>query len=361
VSRFPRPISAALDVERQVLDDVADVEEATLELPERLGEMASVDVGATPCEVVYRENKLNLLHYEPVTDEQRDVPVLFVYALINRPYILDLQPGKSVVRRFLEAGLDVYMIQWNGPSRLDRHLTLDHYVNVYIDNCVNAIRERSDAEAIDVLGYCMGGTMSAMYAALHAEKVRNLGLLATGLYFDDSGGVLEQWGDDFDPERLTDAYGNVPESFLEYGFRDMNPVNNYVTKYVQLFRNFDDEEFVENFARMERWLSEGVDVAGDAYVEFIEHIYQENRLYENDLFLGDRHVDIDDIDMPVLLIVGEYDNLIPPTASTPFLDVISSEDTDVKQFSAGHVGLAVSDRAHESLWPDVCEWYVDRS
>jgi polyhydroxyalkanoate synthase len=360
MSRLPDPVTTSLDLERQVGEDVAEFEAKAEVLPERLAEMATIDVGQTPHDVVYEENKLRLLHYEPLTDDQRDVPLLLVYALINRPYILDLQPAKSVVRRFLEHGFDVYMIQWNEPSRLDRHLTLDHYVNVYIDNCVDAVRERAREDAINVLGYCMGGTMSAMYAALHPEKVRNLALLATGLYFDDSAGLLERWGDDFDPELLTRAYGNIPREFLEFGFRDMNPVNNFVTKYVQLYRRLDDEEFVENFARMERWLSEGVDLAGDAYVQFLEDIYQANKLYENDLHLGAHHVDIGRIDMPVLLIVGEYDNLIPPSASVPFLDVIPSEDTAVEQFSAGHVGLAVSDAAHTTLWPAVSEWFAAR-
>jgi len=361
MSRYPDPATATVDVERQLVEEMAAFESKAAELPDRLAEMAGVDVGSTPHEVVYEENKLELLHYEPLADETHDVPLLLVYALINRPYILDLQPDKSVVRRFLEAGFDVYLVRWNEPSTLDRHLTLDHYVNVYVDNCVDEVRARSGADAVNLLGYCMGGTMSAMYAALHAEKVRNLGLLATGLYFDDSAGVLEQWGDEFDPESVTRAFGNVPESFLEWGFRDMNPVNNYVTKYVKLYESLDDEDFVENFARMERWLSDGVDVAGDAYVQFIEDLYQQNALYENELVLGEHHVDLSNVDMPVILVVGTYDNLMPASASTPFLDVVPSEDTEVRQFSGGHVGLVVSDESHTSLWPSVCEWFADRS
>jgi len=190
MSRYPDPATATVDVERQLVEEMAAFESKAAELPDRLAEMAGVDVGSTPHEVVYEENKLELLHYEPLADETHDVPLLLVYALINRPYILDLQPDKSVVRRFLEAGFDVYLVRWNEPSTLDRHLTLDHYVNVYVDNCVDEVRARSGADAVNLLGYCMGGTMSAMYAALHAEKVRNLGLLATGLYFDDSAGVV---------------------------------------------------------------------------------------------------------------------------------------------------------------------------
>ncbi len=363
MSSFPDPLIATIDLQRQLVEEILDIDRKAEEWPERLQEIEHADVGQTPHDVVYEENKLELLHYEPLVDEdeRHDVPLLFVYALVNRPYVLDLQSDKSVVRRFLEHGFDVYLIDWNEPSTLDRRLSLDHYVNVYIDNCVNVVCERAGRETINLFGYCMGGTMSTMYAALHREKIRNLVLLATGLQFDGHAGVLEQWADGYDPEAVTDTFGNVPAEFLSAGFADMNPINNYVTKYVQLYRKLDDEAFVENFGRMERWLREGVDVAGKAYAQFLEDLYQNNELYENEFTLDGTHVDIQNIDMPVLQVVGEFDNLIPPAASKPFNDVIPSNDSEIMEFPSGHIGLAVSDKSHADLWPRVCEWLERRS
>ncbi len=360
---FPDPVTATIDLQRQVMEETLDFGRKAEELPDRLREIDHANLGQTPHEVVYEENKLELLHYEPLVeeDERHSIPFLFVYALINRPYILDLQPDKSVIRRFLEHGFDVYLINWNEPSVLDRQLSLHHYVNVYMDNCVNIVRKRSEREAVNLFGYCMGGTMSAMYAALHAEKVRNLVLLATGLQFDGRAGVLEMWADDYDPEAIVETFGNVPAEFLAAGFADMNPINNYMTKYVQLYRKLDNEGFVENFGRMERWLREGVDIAGKTYVQFIGDIYQDNKLYENEFMLNGTHVDIQNINMPVLQVVGEFDNLIPPTASKPFNNVIASDDTEIMEFPSGHVGLAVSDKAHANLWPQVCKWLERRS
>jgi len=305
-------------VQRQAWEATADLAEKTKVVPERTETVENIDVGQTPSEVVYEENKLELLHYEPMTEEQHGVPILIVYALINKPYILDLQPDRSVVQTLLEAGFDVYLIDWGEPSKLDRSLSIDDYVNRYIDNCVDVVRERSGRDSINILGYCMGGTKSAMYASLYPEKVENLALMAAGLCFDGDGGVLELWGgeDYYDPERVTDTFGNVPAEFLDIGFALMDPVANNVTKYVRFYDNMDDEDFVENFARMERWLDEGIDMAGVAYEEFIRDIYQENKLYENELELGGEHVDITNIDMPVLQIVAEYDHLIPPEASS---------------------------------------------
>ncbi|AXG09765.1 class III poly(R)-hydroxyalkanoic acid synthase subunit PhaC [Haloplanus rubicundus] len=359
--RFPFDI--LLSSQRTVLQTATEGLHKTTLVPNRLEDAASADVGQTPSEVVYTENKLELLRYESLTEHQHRVPILIVYALINRPYILDLQPDRSIVRRLLEAGHDVYLIDWHEPSELDTSLSLHDYVNRYIRNCVDEVCERSSQDAINVLGYCMGGTMSVMYAALYPEKVNALGLMATGLYFDDTGGILELWGDEkhYDPRSVTETFGNVPGEFLAAGFDQMDPVANNVTKYAHLYDRLENEDFVRNFARMEQWLSDSVDVAGEVYAQFLEDIYQDNRLYENELTIGGEHVDVTNIDMPLLQILGDYDNLVPPEASKPFNDVVGTDDATTIEYPSGHVGLAMSNGAHRDLWPEVAEWFLEHS
>jgi polyhydroxyalkanoate synthase len=357
------PLSAALDSQRAFLEAATESIDKSQVAEERAARMEQVEVGQTPSEVVYTENKLELLHYESMTEEQNEVPILVVYALINRPYILDLQPDRSVIRRLVEAGHDVYLIDWNEPSRLDQHLTLGDYVNRYIENCVNVVRERSGQEKINILGYCMGGTMSAIYTALNPERVNALGLMAAGLCFDDTAGTLELWGDGkyYDPEDITDAFGNMPGEMLDVGFALMDPVDNYVSKYVRLYDNIENEDFVENFGRMEKWLSEGIDVAGEAYAEFLTDLYQDNQLMRNEFELDGEHVDVTNIDVPVIQIMGEYDHLIPAEASKPFNDVIGSDDVTTIEYPTGHIGLSVSGSSHEDVWPQVCEWFHEVS
>jgi polyhydroxyalkanoate synthase len=360
------PFTYPLEAQRRAVEAATQATERTSSAPDANDRIEGVEVGETPNEVVYEENKLRLRRYSPESigeERTQDVPILVVYALINRPYILDLQPDRSVVRRLLESGFEVYMIDWGEPSQLDTTLTLEDYVCRYVDNCVDEVRADADVEDVHLLGYCMGGTMSVMYAALLPEKVRTLGLMAAGLCFADTGGVLEAWGDEefYDPSDVTDAFGNVPAEFLDVGFALMDPVNNYVRKYLNLYENLDDEDFVENFARMEKWLADGIDVAGAAYTEFLEEVYQQNALYENDLYLGDRHVDLDAVEMPVLQIMGEYDHLVPPEASKPFNDRVPSDDVTSMEFATGHIGLSVSSSSHADLWPAVADWYAERS
>ncbi|MFC4551710.1 MULTISPECIES: class III poly(R)-hydroxyalkanoic acid synthase subunit PhaC [Halorussus] len=355
-------LDAFTELERQSWENAGEFIETMTLAPERIQDAAHVEVGQTPSEVVYSENKLDLLHYESEADETYDVPILVVYALINKPYILDLQPDRSVVRRLLEAGFDVYLIDWGEPSNLDASLSLYDYVERYIGNCVDVVRERADIDAVNVLGYCMGGTMSAMYAALHPEKVRNLGLMATGLCFDGTGGVLEEWGGgQYDPDDLVETFGNAPGGLLSIGFAMLDPVQNFVTKYLRLYDNLEDEEFVENFVRMERWVRDSPDVAGEAYREFIEYLYQDNLLMNNDLHLNGRHVDVENIDMPVLQLVAEYDHLVPPASSLPFNDEVASDDVTTIESPTGHIGLSVSSKAHDEVWPKAVEWFAARS
>ena len=357
------PFSLALNFQRELLDSTTESVERASIASEQAERIEDVEVGQTPSEVVYEENKLELLHYESEVDEPHGTPILIVYALINKPFILDLQPGRSVVRRLLEAGHDVYLIDWNEPSRLDQHLTLDDYVNRYIDNCVDVVRERSGANKINILGYCMGGTMTSIYTALHGEKVRSLGLMAAGLCFQGTGGVLELWGDEeyYDPRDVVDVYGNVPADMLDVGFALMDPVANYVSKYIRLYENLENDDFVENFARMERWLDEGIDLAGETYIQFLEDIYQDNKLYDNEMYVGGEHVDVTEIDVPILQIIGEYDHLIPPETSKPFNDIVGSDDTEIIEYPTGHIGLAVSGSSHSDVWPEVAEWYFEKS
>ncbi|MFO7834508.1 MAG: class III poly(R)-hydroxyalkanoic acid synthase subunit PhaC, partial [Halohasta sp.] len=361
------PFTAAVDTQRRSLAATAEYVEKLPTLAEQVERVSDIEVGLTPNEVVYEENKLELLHYTPEMagiepETRQDVPILIVYALINKPYILDLQPDRSVIRRLLEGGFDVYLIDWGEPSRLDASLTIEDYVTRYTDNCVDVVRERADQESINLLGYCMGGTMGVMYAALFPEKVRNLGLMAAGLCFDNTGGVLELWGEEeyYDAEQVADAFGNIPADFLDIGFALMDPVSNYVSKYLRLYDNVEDDEFVENFARMERWLDEGIDVAGETYREFIEEIYQDNKLARNEFSLGDDHVDLAAIEMPIVQVIGHYDHLIPPESSTGFNDLVPGEVTTFEAQS-GHIGLSVSSSSHDELWPNVAQWFAERS
>jgi polyhydroxyalkanoate synthase len=352
-------LSGPIDAQRHTVEMAAEIIEKTDASAENLPNLLAAEVGQTDSEVVYEENKLELHHYEP-DEKLHETPIFVVYALVNRPYILDLQPDRSVIRRLLEHGYEVYMIEWGEPSLLDRTLTLDDYVNRYIKNCADEVCEQEGVDDLHVLGYCMGGTMSLMYTISHPETVRTLSLMATPFVFEGTGGILEHWATFFAPDAVVDAMGNVPAELLAVTFSMMNPVDQYVSKYIRLYENIEDEDFVENFARMEQWVWDGVDVAGETFREFINELYKQNHLVKGDFELAGEQIDLERIEVPLQQIVGEYDHIVPAESSKPINDAVSSEDQRLIEFSAGHIGISVSSSAHERLWPDVCDWLAER-
>lgn len=322
-----------------------------------------VEVGTAPSEVVYQDGKMRLLHYAPMVQKPHKVPLLVIYALINKPYILDLQPDRSVIRGLLKQGFDVYMIDWGTPTEVDMFLTLDDYINWYTNDAVDFIRQRHGLDSISILGYCMGGTLSVMFTAIYPEKVKNLILMAAPLDFEADQGLLKLWSkkEYFDPDKLVDIIGNVPGEFLNFGFLLLDPVNNLYSKYLKFIDRVDDEEFVKMFFRMEKWINDGIPVAGEAYREFIKKCYQQNLLVKSELTLNGKSVDLNKITMPLLSLVAQYDHLVPPESSMSFNDLVPSKDKEMMVFPTGHIGLSVSSATRAKLWPRVATWLRERS
>lgn len=321
-----------------------------------------VEVGVTPHEVIFTENKLRLLHYHPTAEKSSPVPLIMIFALVNRPYILDLKPGRSVVEVLLNKGLDVYLIDWGAPGDEDKGLGLDHYINRYIKQVVKKVKKHSGSDTVSVLGYCMGGTMSAMYTAFYPEDIQNLVLMTAGIDFKVEG-TLNLWGDkpNFDVDKFIEAYGNVPPEFLQSGFLFMKPIQNLVSKYVNFYENVDNEAFVENFLAMEKWLNDNIPVAGEVFREFVKYLYQENQLAEGKLRINGKRVDLKEIKCSVLNLIAEHDHLVPPASSLVFNELISSKDKKTIVYPTGHIGLSVSSRSLKGLWPEVADWLIERS
>jgi polyhydroxyalkanoate synthase len=329
-----------------------------------LVEQPEVKVGITPHEVVFTENKLRLLHYIPQVEKVFPTPLVMVFALVNRPYILDLQPGRSVVEVLLKGGIDVYMIDWGIPGDEDKHQNLDFYINKYMRRIVNKVKKISNSDTVSMLGYCMGGTMSVIYTALNPEDVKNLVIMAAGIDFKASkDGLLNIWGDKsyFNVDKFVDAYGNAPAEYLQSIFLFMKPIENLVTKYVTFYERLDDKKLVENFLAMEKWLNDNIPVPGEVFREFIKYCYQENLLAQNKLRIKGRVVNLRNIKCPVLNLIAEKDHLVPPATSIVLAGLISSKDKETIVFSTGHIGLSVSNKSLKELWPRVAGWLAKRS
>ena len=332
----------------------------SLQLPWR---PPDVDVGTTPKEVVWRKDKVELYHYRPVKKKRARPPLLIVYALLNKPYILDLEPKRSVVESLLNKGIDVYLIYWGSPGEEDRHLCTEDYVEGYLNDVVDWILESQGLEKISLMGYCIGGTLASIYASIHPEKIQNLVIMAAPIEFHCGGSLLHVWTSEeyLDASKLVDALGNVPMELFTWTFKYLDPVGNLHLKYLNLWENADNEEFTETFFRMEKWIHDGIPMTGAFYVDLIEKWYQQNQLTSGELRICGRRVDLGKIHMPVLTITGMRDHIAPPESTEALLEHVSSKEKDSISCNTGHVGLSVGGRSHREVWPKVASWLKKRS
>jgi len=346
-----------------LLNEQARAVRRMLSVP-RVAELAATTrVGTTPCDVVLEAGTHRLLRYRRETPARYAEPLLICYALINRPYILDLLPEKSIVRRYLEEGFEVYMIDWGVPSDDDRHLTLENYVCGFLNRSIRHVLRERGGEQLHLLGYCMGGTMSALSAALDPEPIRSLTLLAAPIDFTRRETLLSIWTDRryFDADAFFAAFGNCPAWFLQSCFLNMNPLQTFLGKPMVFYEQMEDPQFVTNFFAMERWINDNIPVAGATFREFVKNLYQGNELVRGELRVGDRLVDLGRITCPLLLLTAKNDHLVDPPATEGIRPHVRSRDVKSMMIDAGHVGLVVGAKAQKTFWPQATRWLADRS
>jgi polyhydroxyalkanoate synthase len=320
------------------------------------------DIGVSPRDPVWTHRKTTLYRYRS-RNRQHAVPVLLVFALINRPHIFDLRPGNSFVEYLLEEGFDVFLLDWGEPGDEDADMGLDNYVCDELPWGIRETLRASGQEEVTILGWCIGGSLGAMYAALEPEgPLRNLVLLTTPV--DTSGSLYGKWvgRESFDVDQVADNLPTVPGMGVDMANKLMKPVTNYWTTYRRLW-----DQVREGTARrdayqtMAKWVADNPPFPSRAYREWIRWMYKENRLVRGTLRLRRRRVDLGRIDHNLLVVTAGADHIAPPEGTTPVLDLVSSADVTHIDRPGGHIGLMAGSKARKEIWPEIVDWLEERS
>jgi polyhydroxyalkanoate synthase len=329
-----------------------------------LSDVRSVSLGSAPKDTIYAQDKLVLYRYRASESAARKdrvrVPLLICYALVNRPYMMDLQPDRSLIRRLLDRGVDVYLIDWGYPDGADRYLEISDYVLRYLPKCVQVVSEASGVDRINVLGVCQGGTLALCYAALEPERVRNLVTMVTPVDFRTPENLLTKWSEHVDLDLLATATGNVPGEMLNALFLGLMPFRLTSQKYVDLMDHIEDPQALENFLRMEKWIFDSPDQPGEMFRQFMQWLVKENQLAKGVMRIGGRPVDLKKVTMPVLNIYASQDHLVPPSASKPMQRLVGSRDYSAHEFAGGHIGIYVSGSAQREIPERIASWLRER-
>lgn len=338
-----------------------------LRTTQRWAEILTVDpqpkTGCTPKDIIWRKNKSKLYHYHRSTDRRYKTPILFLYALINKPYVLDLTPGMSMVEYMVDEGYDVYLLDWGEFQWEDRNISYADLIYDYVAQAARRVAAHAECPEINLVGYCMGGTIATMYTALFDKPViKNMVYIASPVDFSDAG-VSSVWlrAHAFNPDRVADTFQLVPKDFVDLGTRMLNPVANYVGTYTRLWKLLDDGMSVHTWKVLNKWVNDGINFPGEAYRQWIKEFYQENRLVKNQIILRGRRVHLQRVRANLLALVGQKDHIVLPQQTAAALSYLGSNDKTYLEFPVGHGGLVFGATARDKVFPAVASWLAERS
>lgn len=319
-------------------------------------------VGTTPADVVHRENKWRLLRYrpDPGRAQKLQTPVLLVPSLINRHYVMDLLPGKSMAQDLVAAGHDVYCIDWGTPGDEDRFVDFDEVCDRYLGRAIRHVARTSPRNKTHVLGYCLGGTLATIHTAARPEHVASLFLLAAPVSFTDEG-ALAAWtrSPQFNVGSIVQGFGNVPWQLMQSAFHMLRPTLT-MAKAVGVIDRAANDEFLDGFLALETWGNDNVAFPGECYRQYIEQLYRGDALMQGTFSLSGIPARLENIECPVTSVVFEHDNIVPWQSAAALIDRVSSKDKVLLKLPGGHVGAVVSKAAQKNLWPKMSAFWAER-
>jgi polyhydroxyalkanoate synthase len=324
-------------------------------------------IAQTPKELVWTLNKAKLYRYVPVVPKEKrhPVPLLLVFALMNRPYILDLRPGHSFVEFMVKNGYDLYLLDWGTPGPEDKNLKFDDYTLDYMPRAIRKMKSIAESEEFSLLGWCIGAILTTVYAALRGEDgLRNLILLTAPLDYSDKKGItFSRWVDErfFDVDKVLAAFGNMPGEMIDYGAKALKPVENYVGNYLKLWDNLENPAVVEAWQAMNTWVTDNVPLAGGAFRQLVVDLYRNDRLMRNEWMIRGERVDLSRITANLLTVIAEGDHITPPCQSAAILSKVSSKDKELFRTPGGHIGIMAGSGADKRTWPHIQGWLSPRS
>lgn len=328
---------------------------------EVLQNIKDVEIGMTPKDLVWQNDLVKLYHYKRETPAKVKIPVLVSFAMMNRQDVLDLQPDRSLMKKLLDEGLDIYIMDWGYPKQQHKYLTMEDYIIEFMGGAVDFIRKSTKNDKIHKMGICQGGTFSTIYAALFPEKLKSLTVYVTPYDFSDKGDcMLYKWTKDLDVDAMVDNLGIIPADMLNAGFSSLKPSMD-VSKYFGVMDMLEDEAKMLNFLRMEKWKADCPDLAGEMFRKYIKDLWQDNKLVKGELEIGGRIVNLKNVTMPFLNIYATEDTIIPNNSTIPVNDLIGSKDKELYAFPGGHIGVFVGAKSQKELAPKVAKWVAEKS
>jgi polyhydroxyalkanoate synthase len=317
----------------------------------------------SPSDVLLDERHLLLRRYRaPEGAERRHpVPLLIIPPLMVKPDIFDLRPGHSFVEFLVRRGFDVFLVDFGRPDASDREFRLEDYLLLPVNTSVEEIRRVTGSRQVSLFGYCMGGIFATIYAALETtEAVKNVVTLGAPVDFAKLGlyhRLVERVEGPL--VAIAEAFGYFPAGLSQTLFQLTQPAKTF-TRPVNLLWNLWDEDYLESYEAMNKWMSDFLHYPEAAFRQFAREIVRDNKLVENRLEMFGRTVDLGAVTAPFLVLSSPDDQFGNPATARPVLDKISSADKAFRLVRGGHLGSMAGSRAPAN-WELIAVWLAERS
>ena len=313
----------------------------------------------TPSRSVCALRAATLLAYQ--APHQQAPAVLLVPAPIKRPYIWDLAPESSVVRRCLEAGLQVYLLAWSRPRPADSQLGLAEYADHMMLESLEAIGKETGQRKVFLVGHSLGGTLAAIFSSLHPERVLALIALEAPMAFG-VGRIDVAATAGVPGSAVTGALGNVPGTTLDWLSVCADPHTYQIEPWTDWVECSGSPAARELHLRVRRWMLDETAMAGRLFEEVLDRLYRENRFAQRALEVEGRLADPRAMVMPILGVVDRRSRIVPPRSVEAYRSCTRSSDVEIADYSGDngvvmqHIGVLVGQNAHRLLWPRVLQW-----
>lgn len=302
------------------------------------------NIATAPGKVVFRNDLIELIQYEPTRKKTFERPLLIFPPWINKFYILDLREENSMIRWLVDKGLTVMVVSWRSADNLTKDYTWDDYAEKGVHAAVEAALEATGAEDLNAVGYCIGGSLLsgtlAQMAQTGDERVASATFFASQSDFEKAGELLIFT--DVDARAsiskiIDENDGIMPGEYMGETFNWLRPVD-LVWKYV-----------VDNYMLGKRprpfdllyWNTDQTNIPGPTHKTYIERFYGENALARGEFeILGDR-VNLSDVEIPVFVQCSRDDHICPYDSVYKTAKAFGGDTTFVMAGS-GHIAGVVN-------------------
>ncbi len=319
---------------------------------------------ATPSRTVFEEGSLKVKLYASHEYPARGQVLLFP-SLINRPYILDLGKGRSLIQAMVKSGLEVIMFDWGSPGERERDLGLHALLHDRIPRALHTAYAYSDLSKDDprpktVMGHCLGGNIALLFASLEQTKPNGLHIdrivtLTTPIDTENES-LLNTWFQipNWKPDLFAQSFQNIPWPILQFSFQMLRPTMT-PRRWRQFASRLTEKDYRDSWLQMEIWSNDNISFSSELFKDLLIPLYRDNAMLRE----GDKTPlwnRVRQLKCRVFAISAEDDHIVPSSSARAIVQALPRAEIELHCLRGGHIGAVLSNKTRQAIWPQMMDF-----